>query len=135
MASLPADLITYLDPLVMDSAGTDLFEGPPPELPADVVVLTHYAGEPALGRVMGESLTEPGVEVALVQLFVRHSVMATAKTKADSYHALLDNFNGTIGSRIYFQIESASGMPYSIGQDERGLWRMVCNYRVQYERS
>ena len=134
MASVPVDLITYLDSLVSETAGTDLFEGPPLELPDNLVALTHYAGEPAEDRVMGPSLTAPGIEVALVQLFVRNTVMATAKTKADAYHALLDNFSGTANSRTYFQIESVDGMPYSLGQDASGRWRYVANYRCEYKR-
>ena len=135
MASVPEDLIAYLDPLVSETGGTDLFEGPAPERPANVVAITHYDGEPALARTMGASLSVSGVEVTLVQLFVRHSVMATAKTKADAYHALLDNLSGTLNGRVYYQIESMDSMPYSIGQDGEALWRYVCNFRCQHKRS
>ena len=135
MASVPEDLIVYLIAAgVSETAGGTLIEGPSPELPADVVVLTHYDGEEAEDRVMGPSLTAPGVEVSLVQLFVRNSLMATAKTKADAYHALLDGLNGTLSGRSYFNVESMDSMPYSIGQDSRELWRMVCNFRVEHAR-
>jgi hypothetical protein len=135
MASVPGDLIDMLDPLVSFTEGIDLFEGPPPELPDNVAVLTHYAGEPALDRVMGASLTVPGVEVAMVQLFVRNTVMATAKTNADAIHALLDSYDGTINSRRYYNIESTDSMPFNLGQDGAGRWRMVCNFRVEHARS
>jgi hypothetical protein len=134
MSSVPQDLITYLDALVAETAGTDLFEGPPLELPVNVVVLTHYGGESALDRVFGPSLTAPGVEVGRVQLFVRNTVMVTAKTRADAIHALLDGFAGTLSGRTYFFISSIDGAPFSIGQDSRGNWRWSCNYRIQYAR-
>lgn len=134
MASVPVDLITYLDPLVSETAGTDLLEGPPPEQPDNLVSLTHYAGEPAEDRVMGPSLTPPGIEVALVQLLVRNADMATAKSKADAYHALLDNLNGTLNGRVYFQVESLESMPHSLGQDGLGLWNFVTNFRCQHAR-
>lgn len=134
MASVAVDLITMLDPLVAEAAGTTLFEGPPPELPDSLVVLTHYGGESGDGRVMGPSLTAPGVEVSLVQLFVRGTVMATVKTRADAYHALLDGYNGS-ATRTYFNIESVSGMPHALGQDGAGRWRYTANYRCQHSRS
>jgi len=134
LSSVCIDLITYLDPLVAEAAGTDLFEGPPLELPVNVVVLTHYAGEAAMDRAFGPSLTAPGVEVARVQLFVRNTVMSTAKTRADAIHALLDGFAGTISGRTYFFITAIDGAPSSLGQDSRGNWRWASNYRIQYAR-
>lgn len=136
MASIPVDLATYLyiHASTSETSGVDLFEGPPPEKPENIVVLTNYIGEPALDRVMGPSLTPPGVEVTLVQLFVRNTDMAMAKTIADAYHVLLDNFNGILSGRTYFQVESVTGMPFSIGQDKQELWRYVGNYRVQHSR-
>ena len=135
MASVAADLITYLDGLFSETAGTDLFEGPPtPEGPANVVVVSHYMGEPGEDRVMGPSLTPPGVEVSLVQVLVRNTGMATGKTKADAYHAKLDGYNGTLSGRKYFDIESINGMPFSMGQDKNTNWEWVCNYRCQHAR-
>jgi hypothetical protein len=138
VASVPEDLITYTvsDSGTTETAGTDIFEGPPPELPEDLVAFTHYAGESALDRIMGSALTPPGVEVALVQLFVRNSSMSTAKTKADVYHALLDGYDGTISGRKYFNVESIDSMPYSIGQTREGSgpYRYVCNFRIEHAR-
>lgn len=123
-----------LDPLRSETAGTDLFEGPAPALPVNIVVLTQYGGEAAKDRVFGPSLTPPGVEVSRIQLMVRHTEMATAKTTADAYHALLDGYFGTIGSRTYHFVRGVDGMPHSIGQDARGNWRWVSNYSVEHER-
>src|SRR5574341_336050 len=123
VSSVPVDLITMLDPLVGETAGTTLFEGPPTELPDEGVWLTHYGGESAQDRTMGDSLSEAGVEVALVQLFVRNGAMATAKAIAEGYHSLLDNFNGAANGKMYYQIVSTDSLPYSIGQDSKRLWR------------
>lgn len=134
MASVPEDLIVYLDPLISETAGTDLFEGPQPERPPNLIALTNYVGEPAEDRVMGPSLTPPGVEVTLVQVFVRNEKMATAKTKADAIHALLDGFDGTVNGRVYYDIESINSMPFALGQDKEDLWSFACNYRCKHAR-
>ena len=134
MASVPEDLVAYLAPLVSETAGVTMFVGPPPELPPDLIALTHYGGEPAEDRVMGASLNPPGVEVAMVQLYVRNSVLIAAKSKADACFALLDSFNGTLSGRKYFNVEAVDSTPYSLGQNDRGLWMCVANFRAQHAR-
>lgn len=134
MASVAADLVTYLDALFAETGGTDLFEGPQTELPANQVAVTQYAGDDAMDRVMGPSLTPPGVEVSLVQVVVRNTSMVTAKSKADAYHAKLDGYDGTLSGRKYFSIESINGMPFTTGQDKNERWEWVCNYRCQHTR-
>lgn len=134
MASVPEDLAAYLDPSVSETAGTNLFEGPPPEKPDNLVVITQYTGEETPDRVMSDSLTAPGLEVTLVQILVRNDTMATARTTADAYHVLLDNLNATLSGRVYHHIESINGIPFAIGQDKEGRWRYVCNYRIFHSR-
>lgn len=130
-----ADLVAYLDPLVSETAGTNLFEGPMPELPNDAVALDHYGGEPPEDRVMGASLSASGVYPARVQLMVRSTDMATAITKANAYYALLDNFGtAQLSGRTYFDIESMDGEPFSIGQDQNSRWRFVANFRIRKAR-
>ncbi len=134
MASIPEDLAAYLDPSISETAGEDLFEGPQPEKPDDLIAITHYAGGETPDRVMSPSLTAPGLEVTLVQVLVRNFVMATARTKVDAIHALLDNLNTTISGRTYFHVESINSVPFGIGQDKEGRWRFVCNYRIFHSR-
>ena len=89
MASVPEDLITYLvaDGGITEVAGEDIFEGPPEALPVDQVAVTHFAGEEAEDRIMGPSLTPPGVEVARVQVYVRNEV---ATQKGQSSRLFID---------------------------------------------
>jgi len=135
-----ADLIAYLDPLVGETAGTDLFEGPLGEGPDNAVAITHYMGEAAEDRVMGASLTAPGIEVARVQLMVRNTSKSSARSKALAYHALLDNLQAytSAGGVRYFAIESLDSEPYCLGQDTGGSaglrWRYVAHYRVEKSR-
>lgn len=129
-----SDLVSYLDPLIAETAGTDLFEGPMPELPDNAIAVTHYGGEPAEDRVMSASLTAPGIEVCHVQVMTRNAVMATGKTRADAVHALLDGFFGTLSGRNYYGVESIDGEPSCIGQDQNQRWRWVSSYRVQKQR-
>lgn len=129
-----ADIVSYLDPLIAETAGTDLFEGPMPESPDNAIAITHYGGEPAEDRVMSASLTAPGIEVPHVQVMVRNTAMATAQTRAAAVHALLDGFFGTISGRNYYNVESLDGEPFCLGQDANQRWRWVSNYRVEKTR-
>lgn len=127
-----SDLVTYLDPLIAESAGVDLVEGPMPEDPDNCVALTHYTSESARDfRVMAPSLTPPGVEIARVQLMVRNTDKVTARTKAYLIHGVLDGLITTVLSgRMYHQIEAIDGEPSCLGQDQNGRWRYVVSYRV-----
>ena len=132
-----ADLIAYLDPLVAETssgATPDLVEGPAPEQPDDLVAITHYLSERSDDYVMAPSLTAPGSELERVQVMARSVSMATAITRANAFHVLLDNLlNVTMSGRVYFSIES-EGPPFSLGQDQSNRWRFVANYVVRKHR-
>jgi len=129
-----ADLVAYLDPLVSETAGINLFEGPMPEAPDNCVALTHYGSQRSDDYVMSASLSAPGSELVDVQLMVRNTVKATAIARAAAYHALLDNLQSvTIAGRSYFAIES-DGEPYSLGQDLNYRWRYISNYHIRKAR-
>ena len=129
-----ADLVTYLDGATALTAGTDLFVGPMPELPDNCVAITHYNSQRSDDYAMGASLSAPGLEVEDVQLMVRNTARATARTNADAYHALLANMHGaTLSARAYYRIDE-EGTPYCIGQDQNGRWRFVANYTVRKAR-
>ncbi len=132
------DLIAYLDPLIaaVSSTGTDpnLMEGPMPETPDTCVALTHYAGE-ADERSMGGSLAPADLETVRVQLMVRSTLMATAKSLAADVHARLNrlqNLTGATSGARYKVIEAIDGRPYSLGQDKNHRFLRVCNYRVRF---
>lgn len=127
---LGADIVAYLDSATSLTAGTDLFEGPMPELPNACVAITPTGGEEG-EYTMGSSLSAPGVEIGRFQLAVRHGTQATAISNANTYHALLANLGPTtLSGRLYHNVESVDGEPYSIGQDENLRWRYVANYRA-----
>lgn len=133
---MPADahLVAYLDPLVAENAGTDLFEGPMGELPDACVALTLYAGEEG-DRVMAPSLTAPAVEASMVQLMVRNTLKATAASRAYAIHALLDNLGPvTISGVLYHHVSAEGGPPICIGLDANARWRYVASYRCEKAR-
>jgi hypothetical protein len=138
--AVEADLVAYLASAGLGlTAGATLFEGPPVELPDNVVVITHTGGE-APGsddgnEVMGPSLEAPGYEIVRIQLFVRHTVKATAVSTALACHAKLAGLHSqTLSTRTYYRIDSMDGEPYSLAQDQNGRWRMVSNYTVRKAR-
>lgn len=129
------DLIAHIAPIVGDTPATNVFKGPMPETPDACVVLTHYSGESGIDRVMGPSLTPPGMEVAYVQLAVRNPVNATGEAKAKAWHNQLDGL-GPIESngRTYHNVEAIDGEPVSLGQDQNARWLFIGNYRVSKDR-
>lgn len=133
-----ADVVAYLDTALPTlTGGTNLFEGPMPEQPATCAAVAHYISEGSDDYTMGASLTPPGSELERVQVMVRDAVKASAKTLADSIHALLDNLGTTANfagsGRTYFRIES-DGPPFSLGQDPNMRWRFAANYQVRKAR-
>lgn len=127
---LGADLVAYLDSASSLTAGTDLFEGPMPELPDACVAITPTGGEGG-EYTMGASLSSPGLEMSRFQLMIRHGTQATCISNANTYHALIANLGPTtISGRLYHHVEPIDGEPYSIGQDENLRFRYVANYRA-----
>lgn len=135
MSSVSADLIAHIDPSIAEAAGTDLFEGGFTEQPDNQVCVIHFGGGDA-ERVMSASLVAPDLEMALVQVLVRNTVMATANTKAAAIHALLDNLQGLTGasSTEYFLVEGVDGEPHLLGLDDNHRWVYSANYEVQKAR-
>lgn len=126
-----ADLVTYLDALIPETAGTDLFEGPMPETPDNCIAVWLYATEKSDDFAMGASLSAPASELEHVQVMVRNTDKATAKSKADTVYALLDNLqNVTMTGRKYFAIEG-EGPPFDLSQDKSLRWRFVANFVVR----
>jgi hypothetical protein len=126
-----ADIVAYLDPLIAEAAGIDLFEGPAPELPDNLIAVAHYDSLRSDDYTMGASLSAPASEIELVQVMTRNTDKATAQARADAVYALLDNLqNATINGRSYFHVES-DGPPSGLGQDVNQRWRFVANYQVR----
>jgi Bacteriophage minor capsid protein len=123
------DVIAYIDANTALTAGTDLFEGPMSEQPDAQVAVTHYAGEEG---EYGMGTGGAAVEIPRIQVMVRDTTMAAAKTTIATIHALLDN-KGDLdlnGTRFYL-LRSLDGPPFSLGQDTNSRWRRVVNYRIQ----
>lgn len=132
---LDTDIVAYLDPLVSETAGTDLFEGPMPEFPDNCVAITHYNSQASEDYTMGASLTAPGAEFEDFQVMVRNTVKATCTTRANAIHALLDNAQMiTISGRTYFSITSDGPPSGVLGQDQNGRWRRTANYHAKKHR-
>ena len=133
--SIEADIVTYLDGATSLTAGTDLFQGPLPELPADCVAITHTGGEKG-EYTMGPSLSSAGIEMGRFQMAVRRTSRATAFSDANTYYALLANLGPvTLASgKVYQDVESLDGEPYNLGQDSLDNWRVVCNFRCWKQR-
>jgi len=130
---MPADvdLVAYLDPLIAETAGTDLFEGPLPETVPNGIAVTHYGGE-AHDDTMGPSLSPADMEIVAVNVTVRNAVKATAYARAAAVHAVLHNLGPVeINGRTYKHVASTGGEPRFLRRDTNDRWLYVCDYRVQ----
>lgn len=139
---LESDIVTYLaaQGSLSLTAGTNLFEGPLPELPSVgslCVAVTHYASKPSDEYTMGASLTAPGYEHESFQVMCRDLDKAVAQATALEIHALLDNLGTTASfagsGRTYFHIDS-DGPPFNLYQDQNDRWRYVANYHARKAR-
>lgn len=133
---LEADIVSYLDANTTLTAGTTLFEGPCPENEgqAETVGVVHYASEQSDDYSMSASLTAPASELESFQVMTRNSVRATAITRANEIHGLLDNAqNIVINGRTYFHITS-DGPPQHLSQDTNERWRRIASYRARKQR-
>jgi hypothetical protein len=131
---IEADIIAYLDPSIDETVDVDIFEGPLPEAPANCVAVDHYNSQPSDDYEMSPSLTAPGSELEDFQIAVRNTSRATARTKANAIHVLLDNLGPvTLSGRVYSQVTS-DGPPFCLKQDEGGRWHYVANYHARKAR-
>lgn len=132
--ALEADIVTYLDSNTSLTAGTDLFEGPCPELPDGAVGVVHYASVASDDFTMGPSKSAPASELESFQVMTRATTRAAAITRANEIHGLLDNLqNETISGRIYFHVTS-DGPPNFLSQDNNLRWRYIANYHARKTR-
>lgn len=118
-----AALVTYLDSLLSETAGTDLFEGVMPEAPDNCIHVYNYDNQEAEDRVMSGSLVDQqSIWPARVQIMARNTSKATAYTRAKAAFDVLDNFQGTLSGVTYHLIE-ASGEPVDLLKDQNERWR------------
>ena len=86
----------------------------------------------ARGPVYDEALEHS--ELESFEVVVRNTDKATARSKADAIHALLDNLGPvTLSTRLYSHVTS-DGTPAPLGQDENNRWLYVANYLARKAR-
>lgn len=132
---MPAEaaLVTYLDTLLTETGGTDLFEGQMPELPANCIAVAHYDSLEAEDRIMSASLVDQQcVWPVMVQVMARNTDKATAESRARAAFDVLDNFAGTLSGVLYHSIECEE--PFNMGQDKNERWRFAFNCQVRKAR-
>lgn len=135
MSSVAGDMLAYIDGSLAETAGTDLFEGGFTETPDNQICLIHFGGGPA-ERSMSASKAAPDMETALFQVLVRNTALATANSKAQTIHGLLDNLQNYTGGSgaVYYLVGAVAGEPHLAGQDDNHRWVYECNYEAQKAR-
>lgn len=104
------------------TAGADLFRG---QFPQDVV-------EGVLVVETGGSASDPVVRSVpvTVQVTCRYRSLSAALAKARLIHSIFDRPSAPVvlGGSMRSLYSRAIQPPFSLGQDERQAWRVVCNY-------
>jgi hypothetical protein len=134
---LPAEaaLVAYLDSVLTETAGTDLFEGPMPESPDNCIHVAHYDSQEAEDRVMAASLVNnAGLWPVSVQIMARNTNKATAEARARAAFDALDNLLNTTLSGVKYHSIEADGEPFDLGKDANERWRFVFNCIVRKAR-
>ncbi len=133
---MPAEsaLVTYLDGVLSETGGTDLFEGPAPEYPDNLIAVTQYDSMEAEDRIMSASLADQqAVWPVMVQVMARNADMATARTRAIAAFDALDNLGPvTLSGVLYHSVECEE--PFNLGQDANERWRFAFNAQVRKAR-
>lgn len=127
-------LVAYLDTLLTETSGTNLFEGPMPESPDNCIHVAHYDSTEAEDRIMSGSLVDQQcVWPSMVQIMARNTDKATAYARAKAAFDVLDNFAGTLSGVVYHSIE-ADGEPVNLFKDGNERWRFAFNLTVRKAR-
>lgn len=133
---MPAEaaIVAYLDTILSETAGTDLFEGPLPEVPINCIAVTNFDNSAALDRVMSGSLVnQQAVWPAHLQIAVRNTDKATAISRAKAAFDALDNFAGTLSGVTYHNIE-AQGEPAFLKKDANESWVYIFDIVAEKQR-
>lgn len=130
-------LATFIDDLAADmqarglgTVGTNLFIGQIPEKNADgtpllnALLLIPYGGAPSDNI---HAAAHPRVQVT-----ARNTSYAAASTKIHAVYAAYNEREGfDVGTSTTTHVVDcmAQQTPFSLGQDERQAWRLVCNFQ------
>jgi hypothetical protein len=130
---VPAEqaIVAYLDTVLTETAGTNLFEGPMPETPEDCIAVTQYDAQEAEDRIMAGSLVnQQAVWPCQIQVMARSASKNTAQARAIAAFDALDNLGPvTLSGVTYHSVECSE--PFNLGQDVTHSWRWAFNATVR----
>jgi hypothetical protein len=130
---VPAEqaIVAYLDTVLSETAGTNLFEGPAPEFPDDLIAVTQYDAQDAEDRIMSASLAnQQAIWPCQIQVMARSTAKNTAQTRAIAAFDFLDNLGPvTLSGVTYHSVECSE--PFNLGQDLNHRWRWAFNATVR----
>jgi len=125
-AIVEADIAAYLATKGYGTVGSTIFVNFLPPTPDNCIIVSGYAG----GAPMRTHDTS-GNEAPSVQIRVRNTSTATARSKIQQIYNTLDGItNTTLSSTFYLGIESINSGPIPMGKDENGRqeysWNFSC---------
>lgn len=115
------DLTAYLAAQGVGTVGTNLFKGQFPSDTLEGVLITPTGGLASLPYI--------DTERPRIQVLCRYKSFSTGWTKAYSIYSLLNHTQFSQGSSRIPHIRAVQP-PFSLGQTDRQLWRIVNNYQV-----
>lgn len=120
--SLLADIGAYLQSHSIGTVGTDIWLGEMQPTPDDAVVLCEYPG--------GKPEVFDRTEYPSLQVRVRARRYVDAETTIDAIYNLLHGLAETDLSGTHYNLIAAKQKPFSLGQVDRELHELACNFSV-----
>ncbi len=125
------DLLDLLTSGGAGTAGTDLFGGPYPATPVEVIGLLETGGMPGTYTMT----TEPGLEHPRVQAMVRSETYTAGRNRAQQCANLLDGLRSRLVNGVRYHWAQVVTPPTYVGQDANARYLFSLNFDVVRDRS
>ena len=119
----------YLASCGFGTVGTSIFTNVKPATPDNLVSVFGYAGSAPDWSHDTSGNRHPGIQV-----WVRNTNAATARTNTENIYNLLDGITNTTLSGNYFEGIFVNGDPIPMGKDENGRTEFSLNFSTTIRR-
>jgi hypothetical protein len=128
---LVEDIIDVLTSGGAGTGGTDLYAGPYPDMPIDVIGVIETGGLPGTYTMT----TDPGLERPRLQIAVRSASYATARNRSQLCANLMDAMRARRINGVQYHWAQVVMPPAYLGQDENRNHLFVLNLDIVRDRS
>jgi hypothetical protein len=129
MGIAEVDIAARLAAVGLGTVGTNIFVNYKPPTTDNIISVFGYAGQPPERTHDTSGNDHPGIQV-----WVRNTSAATARTTIESVYNALDGITNTTLSGTFYLGIFANQSPEMMGRDENGRTEFVVNFTVTKRR-